>query len=150
VQSTVRRLTRWLENERIAGHTLYGPLVQEAIAEWGDQRVDLALDTSMLWTTYCLVRISLVSRGRAMPLVWTSLEHPSSRVAYHVDNAMLDQVAELLPVQCIVVLTAARGCADTHRMAPLARLGWPWRLRLKGSFWVYRHGQRRGQVKRLP
>ena len=29
-QSTVRRLTRWLENERIAVHTLYGPLIQQA------------------------------------------------------------------------------------------------------------------------
>src|SRR5918996_5392600 len=72
-QSTVRRLTRWLENERIAVHTLYGPLIQQAIAKWGDQRLYLALDTSMLWHPYGLVRISLVYRGRAIPLVWTVL-----------------------------------------------------------------------------
>ena len=47
-QSTVRRFTRWLENTRIDVHALYGPLMQQAIAEWGDQRVYLALDTSML------------------------------------------------------------------------------------------------------
>ena len=83
-QSTVRRLTRWLENTRIDVHALYGPLIQQAIAEWGDQRVYLALDTSMLWNTYCLVRLSLVYRGRAIPMVWTVLEHPSSSVAYDV------------------------------------------------------------------
>ena len=106
-QSTVRRLTRWLENERIAVHALYGPLIQQAIAEWGDQRVYLALDTSMLWNTYCLVRISLVYRGRAIPLVWTVLEHPSSSVAYDVYKEMLDQVAELLP--CPVYRRLYRG-----------------------------------------
>ena len=149
-QSTVRRLTRWLENERIAVHTLYGPLIQQAIAEWGDQRVYLALDTSMVWNTSCLVRISLVSRGRAIPLVWTVLEHPSRSVAYHVYKEMLDQVAELLPCQCTVVFTADRGFADTHLMAHLTRLGWHWRMRITGSFWVYRHGKCRCKVNRIP
>ena len=149
-QSTVRRLTRWLENERIAVHTLDGPLIQQAIAEWGDQRVYLALDTSMLWNTSCLVRISLVYRGRAIPLVWTVLEHPSRSVAYHVYKEMLDQVAELLPCQCTVVFTADRGFADTHLMAHLTRLGWHWRMRIKGSFWVYRHGKCRCKVNRIP
>jgi len=81
-QSTVRRFARWIENARIDVHALYVPLLQHALAEWGTQVLYLALDTSMLWETYCLVRISLVYRGRAVPLVWTVLEHPSSSVAY--------------------------------------------------------------------
>ena len=148
-QSTVRRFTRWLENERIAVHALYGPLIQHALAEWSDQRVYLALDTSMWWNTYCLVRLSLVYRGRAVPLVWTVLEHPSSRVAYHVYKEMLEKVAELLPGQCTVVLTADRGFADTHLMAHLTRLGWHWRIRIKGSFWIYRAGKRVCKVNRI-
>ena len=59
-QSTVRRFARWLANDRIDVHALYGPLLQQARAEWGTQVLDRALDTSMLWETYCLVRISLV------------------------------------------------------------------------------------------
>jgi hypothetical protein len=35
--------------------------------------------------------------------VWTVLEQPSRRVAYHVDKELLDQVAERLPCQCTVV-----------------------------------------------
>ena len=149
-QRTVRRFTRWLENTRIDVPALYGPLIQQAIAEWGDQRAYLALDTSMLWKTYCLVRISLVYRGRAIPLVWTVLEHPSSSVAYHVYKEMLEQVAERLPFQCTVVLTADRGFADTHLMAHLTRLGWHWRIRIKGSFWIYRPGKRACTVNRIP
>lgn len=149
-QSTVRRFTRWLENTRIDVHALYGPLMQQAIAEWGDQCVYLALDTSMLWNTYCLVRISLVYRGRASPLVWTVLEHPSSSVAYHVYKGLLDQVAERLPCQCTVVFTADRGFADTHLMAHLTRLGWHWRIRIKGSFWIYRPGKRACKGNRIP
>ena len=149
-QSTVRRFTRWLENKRVAVHALYGPLLQQALAEWGEHRVYLALDTSMLWNTYCLVRISIVYRGRAVPLVWKLLEHPSSSVAYEVYQEMLEQVVELLPCDCSVVFTADRGFADTHLMSHLTRLGWHWRLRIKGSFWIYRHGQRRCKVNRIP
>jgi hypothetical protein len=149
-QSTVRRFTRWLENERIEVYALYGPLMQQALAEWGNHLVYLALDTSTFWNTYCLVRISIVYRGRAVPLVWKVLEHPSSRVAYDVYQDLLDKVAELLPFRCTVVFTADRGVADTHLMDHLVRLGWHWRIRIKGSFWVYRPGKRDGKVHRVP
>ncbi len=102
-------------------HALYGPLLQQALAEWGNHRLYLALDTSILWNTYCLVRLSLIYRGRAIPIVWKVLEHPSSRVAYGVYQEVLDKVVELLPFQCPVVLTADRGFADTHLMGHLAR-----------------------------
>ena len=72
-QSTVRRFSRWLHNERIQVHSLYGPLIQQALADWDYQRLYLALDTSMLWGKYCLVRISVIYRGRAIPLVWQVL-----------------------------------------------------------------------------
>jgi hypothetical protein len=149
-QSTVRRFARWLENDRIDVQALYGPLMQQALAEWGNHVLYLALDTSMLWDTYCVVRVSLVYRGRAVPVVWTVVEHPSSSVAYEVYKGLLDQVAGLLPVQCTVVFTADRGFADTHLMQHLTGLGWHWRIRIKGSFWIYRHGKRYGQVNRIP
>jgi hypothetical protein len=59
-QSTVRRFARWLEHDRIDVHALYGPLLQQALAEWGHAVRYLALDTSLLWETYGLVRLALV------------------------------------------------------------------------------------------
>jgi Transposase DDE domain len=149
-QSIVRRFSRWLENDRIDVHAFYGPLLQQALAEWGTQVLYLALDTSMLWETYCLVRLSLVYRGRAVPLVWTVLEHPSSSVAFEVYKGLLDQVAIRLPVRCSIVFTADRGFADTRLMEHLTGLGWHWRIRIKGSFWVYRQGKRHSKVNRIP
>jgi hypothetical protein len=81
--------------------------------------------------------------------VWTVLEHPSSSVVYNVYKEMLEKVAELLPFQCTVVFTADRGFADTHLMAHLTRLGWHWRIRIKGSFGIYRAGKRVCTVNRI-
>jgi hypothetical protein len=149
-QSTVRRFTRWLNNPRIEVHSLYGPLIQQALAEWGQRRLYLALDTSMLWNQYCLIRISVVYRGRAVPLIWQVVEHSSSSVAYEVYQDLLDKAAELLPLGCQVVFLADRGFADTDLLAHLKRLGWHYRIRIKGNFWVYRPGHRRRKVKHIP
>jgi len=83
-QSTVRRFRRWLDNETIEVPTLYGPLMQQALVGWFGKRLYGALDTSMLWNTYCIVRLSVIYRGRAIPLVWCVLAHGSATVAYEV------------------------------------------------------------------
>jgi hypothetical protein len=86
-----------LNNSRIEVHRLYGPLIRQALVEWGSGKLYLALDTSLLWGQYCLIRISVVYRGRAVPLVWQVLEHRSSSVAYKAYQGLLDKAAELLP-----------------------------------------------------
>ena len=59
-QSTQRRFARWLQNPRIEVQALYTPLSQQALAEWGNPTLYLALETTMLWNRYCLVRISIL------------------------------------------------------------------------------------------
>jgi hypothetical protein len=149
-QSTVRRFARWLDNPRIHVMELYGPLIQQALAEWGNHKLYLALDTSMLWDRYCIVRISVIYRGRAIPIAWQVLEHSSSSVAYEKYQELLDTVDTLLPYPCQVVFLADRGFADTKLMTDLQRLGWHWRIRIKGNFCIYRPGYRHRKVNAVP
>ena len=148
-QSTVRRFRRWLDNDKIDVVSLYSPLIQQALAEWGEQALYVALDTSMLWDTYCLIRLSVIYRGRAVPLVWCVLKHGSAQVSFEAYKELLEQAALLLPRGCKVVFLADRGFADTELMAHLHRLGWHWRIRIKSSFWLYRCGRPRCKVERL-
>ena len=147
-QSTVRRFRRWLDNDKIDVMSLYSPLIQQALAEWGEQVLYVALDTSMLWETYCLIRLSVIYRGRAVPLVWCVLQHGSAQVSFEAYKELLDRAALLLPRRCQVVLLADRGFADTELMAHLHQLGWHWRIRIKTSFWLYRRGHRCCKVER--
>jgi hypothetical protein len=73
-QSIVRRFQRWLNNSRIQVHRLYAPLIKKALASWGEYKLYLALDTSTLWDKYCIIRITVIYRGRAIPIVWKVLE----------------------------------------------------------------------------
>ena len=150
-QSVVRRFRRFLDNERIEVHSLYAPLLVQALEDWDRKTVYVALDTSMLWNSYCIVRLSLVYRGRAIPIVWKVLEHGSASIALEAYQALLDQAAKLLfPFHCKVIFLADRGFADTNLMRHLLSLGWHFRIRIKESFYVYRSGQRRRRVNQIP
>jgi Transposase DDE domain len=146
-QSTQRRFARWLQNERVEVHPLYAPLIQSALATWGKHALYLALDTTMLWNRYCIIRLSVLYRGRAVPLVWQVLEHGSSSVAYEGYEALLEAVPSLLPLGVRVVFLADRGFADTALMAHLRRLGWHFRIRIKTTFGVSRPGHRPCKVE---
>lgn len=146
-QSIQRRFARWLHNKRIEVQPLYAPLIQAALAEWGKHTLYVALDTTLLWNRYCVIRLSVIYRGRAVPLVWEVLEHRSSSVAYEAYAALLEGVPPLLPWGVKVVFLADRGFADTELLAHLRRLGWHFRIRLKASFGVTRAGRRLCKVE---
>ena len=136
-QSLVRRFRRWLDNNRITVEPLYGPLIEQAVVGWVGKRMYVALDTSMLWNTYCLIRLSVIYRGRAVPLVWRVIEHGSAAVSFETYQDLLTEAKSRLPFACKVVFLADRGFADTQLMGHLRGLGWHFRIRIKSTFWIY-------------
>jgi hypothetical protein len=136
-QSTVRRFSRWLENNRIKPQPLYGPLIEQALSTWVGKRVYVALDTSMLWNTYCMIRLSVIYRGRAVPLTWKVIEHGSAAVSFELYQELLEEAKKRIPFACKVVFLADRGFADTQLMAHLRKMGWHFRIRIKSTFWIY-------------
>jgi hypothetical protein len=149
-QSVQRRFARWLDNDRLDVHLLYAPLIQEALLAWGEATLYLALDTTILWDQYCMIRLSVIYRGRAVPLVWQVVEHRSAQVAFRVYRDLLQRAAKLLPPDLRqVVLLADRGFADVALMRLCDRLGWGYRLRIKSNFLVYRRGYGSAFVKQL-
>ena len=87
------------------------------------------------------MRLSLIYRGRAIPIVWQVLEHKSASVAYEDYHTLLEHAAQaLFPFACRVIFLADRGFADTKLMRHLQGLGWHFRIRIKDSFWLYHKG----------
>lgn len=54
--------------------------MQVALNDWGDARITLALDTTLLFKRWCVICVSLLYRGRAVPLSWRVIRHGSSTV----------------------------------------------------------------------
>jgi hypothetical protein len=147
--SKERQLSRWLHNYKIQPATIYRNLVVAALMHWREQRVELALDSSLLWERFVVVRVSLIYRGRAVPLAWLVREQASASVSFANYASLLPEVMRLLPAGCNVVLLADRGFADTRLMQLVLDQGWHFAIRLKRSIWVCRPGQPRRKVNSL-
>lgn len=141
-QSHQRRFSRWLHNPRINVHKLYGPLIQTALAQWESSTITLIEDTSMLWNEYCLIRLSVQYRGRAVPLMWRVIRYRSSSVRFCTYQAMLKRAAKLIPAGISVCFLADRGFADVQLMRYLRdELHWNFRIRIKSSTWIHSPGK---------
>jgi len=77
-QSVERRWRRFMSNARIRVEALYLPLVMLP------ERVYLALDTTVLWNRYCMIHLSVVCCGRAVPCgEQVTPQRPNTETAPH-------------------------------------------------------------------
>ena len=129
-QSYQKRWSRFLNNSKVETEKLYLPLVMAAIKDWSRQRIYLALDTTMLWNQYCMIHVSLICGGRAIPFLWEVIEHQSASVAFEVYQPLLRKASWLLRHHRDVMLLADRGFANQTLLKWLRHRQWHWAIRV--------------------
>ncbi|MGA0909275.1 MAG: transposase, partial [Burkholderiaceae bacterium] len=148
-----RRCQRWLANSRIDVESLYGPLVLWAIQHWQQpgQALHLALDTTVLWNRCCVVVLSVVCHGRAIPLLWQTLEHPSASVSAEEVIGLLERADRLLCGFSAITLLADRGFPSAALLRWFeGRERWSYVMRLRGDAEIHGTAAPLGcQVRRL-
>jgi hypothetical protein len=99
---------RWLSNVWVDVEPFFGSLIRWALHHWQEsgQALHLALDTTMLWNRYCVVVVSIVVHGRAIPLVWRTLEDPSASISAEISIAMLQKDDRILAGYGPIILLA--------------------------------------------
>ena len=136
-----RQISCWLHNEQIVPNAIYRNLITTALLNWNQLRVEIALDTSSLWNRFVIVRISVIYRGRAIPLAWKVLERKSVSVSFSEYADLLWAVRQRMPFSCKVLLLADRGFVDKELLFFAQQFKWDYILRAKTSLWVHRKGQ---------
>ena len=148
-----RRCRRWLSNGRIEPQTLYSPLVLWAIQPWQkpSHTLHLALDTTALWNRFCVVVLSVVAHGRAIPLLWQTLEHPSASVSAEVVMALLQRADLLLAEFSSITVLGDRGFPSAELIGWFTgRSRWSYVMRLRADTWIHGTAAPMGcEVRRL-
>ena len=148
-----RRAQRWLSNGRIDVEALYSPLVLWAIQPWQKPGhcLHLALDTTVLWNRFCVVMVSVVCHGRAIPLLWQTLEHPSASVSAEVVIALLERADRLLAEFGSTTLLADRAFPSAELLAWFSgQTRWSYVMRLRADTWIHGTAAPMGcEVRRL-
>ena len=132
-QSYQKRWGRFLKNHRVEVEKIYLPLVMAAISDWSKGRIYLALDTTMLWNKYCMIHLSIIYGGRAIPLLWSVKEHKSATIGFEVYRPLLRKASWLLRQQNDVMLLADRGFANQALLEWLKLRDWHYSIRVPGD-----------------
>lgn len=149
-QSYQKRWSRFLKNPKVNTEKLYIPLVMAAIKDWSNSRIYLALDTTLLWKEYCMIHLSLVCGGRAIPFLWKVIKHPSASVAFEAYEPLLRKASWLLRHHGDVMLLADRGFANQALLTWLRRRAWHWAIRVPSDTLVHGvHSRRTCTVAQL-
>jgi hypothetical protein len=96
------------------------------------------LDVSVIkGSPFVLIRVSLIYRGRAIPLAWRVLRHTSATVGFTDYQPVLDQAHSGLPAGLTVVLIADRGFVHAELFQWLRQAHWHYRIRLTGDTLIH-------------
>ena len=82
-----------------------------AIQQWQKpgHTLDQAFETTVIWNRFCVVVLSVVCHGRAIPLLCQTLEHPSASGSAEVVIALLQRADQLLAGFGVITVLADRG-----------------------------------------
>jgi Transposase DDE domain len=136
--SIARRLRRTLNDRRLEAATCYQPVLTQVL-DWpallaGRRTVTLVADESSQDDRIHLFRVSVAYWGGAVALAWAVWEQqqplPAGRYWTAVE-AVLDQVAALLPAGLAVVVTADRAFDIPPFVDRITARGWHWLVRAK-------------------
>ena len=133
-ESYQKRWSRFLQNSRVEEEKLYLPLVMAAINHWSDKRIYLALDTTVLWNQYCMIHLSIICGGRAIPFLWQVKEHKSATISFAVYRELLRKASWLLRDRHDVMLLADRGFAHQGLLEWLNQRTWHYCLRIQARY----------------
>jgi hypothetical protein len=130
-KSYERRWQRFLSNRKINVEQLYVPLVLAALSKYQSQRLYLAIDTTVLWDKYCMIHLAVICCGRAIPLLWKTIEHESATVSFAQYRPMLHLAHKLLADYPDIMLLGDRAFACHELLDWLQHHDWHYALRLK-------------------
>ncbi len=141
--SSVRRLSRFLDNPAIRVRDWYEPIARqwlEAQFAWIGE-IRLIVDGTKVGFGHQLLMVSLAYRHRAIPIAWTWVKQVRGHSSGRHQLALLKYVKELLPKKPIVFLVGDSEFGSILVQRELAQWHWFYVLRQKARTCVWNSGQ---------
>jgi hypothetical protein len=149
LKNGLQRLERFLQNPAVVATDWYQGVARAVLARFAGCTLDLILDATDLGDRHPMLFVALRYRGRALPLLWRML--PTTGCSASTEQeALLQEVAALLPAGVQVTLLADReyGSADLIRFC--LKQGWHFVFRLKKNRWCRLPSGQAFQLQEVP
>ena len=139
LQSTVKRLDRFLDNPAIRVREWYKPIAVEWLAEQYARigEIHLIVDGTKVGFGHQLLMVSLAYRKRAIPIAWTWVKHVRGHSTGDKQIALLAYVKTLIPRGAAVFLVGDTEFGPVKVLKQLDKWYWYYVLRQKSDTLVW-------------
>lgn len=146
VPSLTRRLSRFLANPQVSVRLWYRATAEQIVARWRGGQLTLIVDASKVGFGHQLLMLAVAYKRRALPLVWCWLDCAKGHSSAQVQGALVAYARGMIPPDTEVTLVGDAEFGNVSLMRQVARWGWGYVLRQKGSHQVAAYRQRRWQA----
>jgi hypothetical protein len=159
VESRIKRYSRWVNNERIDFESYFAPYALALLVSLASRPLALVIDGSCVGKGCQALVISVVYRGRALPVGWLVVAGGKGHLAEDDHIRLVEQVTELVPAAATVIFLGDGEFDGVHLQTKLAQLDWFYVCRTakdivlteaEEEFTVQDLGLRPGQLIALP
>jgi len=101
--SREKRFSRWVNNDRVDFETYFAPFAVALLLSLATGPLVLAIDGSEVGRGCLALMVSVVYKGRALPLGWVVVKGSKGHLPEETHVALVEQVAELTPADADVI-----------------------------------------------
>lgn len=141
-ESRVKRLARWLKNERVTNEVYFVPYAKILLAHLALPTLVLVVDGSVVGRGCVALMLHVVYKGRALPVAWLVRSGKKGHFPEALHVALLEQARPLIPPGARVVVLGDGEFDGTTLQATLHAYGWSYVVRTGSHILVLWDGER--------
>ena len=123
-ESRVKRLTRWLDNERILEEVYFLPYVDLFLTQLALETLVVVMDGSVVGRGCLALMFHVIYKGRALPLAWRVRHSPKGHCPEALHIAVVELMSTVIPEGAKVVLLGDGEFDGTALQDTLSAVGW--------------------------
>ena len=123
-QSRIAQLKRWLSNDNIGVDIYFLPFISLLLQSLASQTLLLVIDGSTAGRGCVALMVSVVYKGRALPLLWAVRKGKKGHFPESMHVELICAVQQLIPAGSDVVMLGDGEFDGTEWLATLTGFGW--------------------------
>jgi hypothetical protein len=123
-ESRVKRFARWIRHDHSTAEAYFIPYAEVLVGHLALQTLVLVIDGSVVGRGGVALRLHVVSKGRALPLVWQVRKGKKGHFPEDLPIALVAQVHDLIPAGARVVLLGDGACDGARLQHTVQEYRW--------------------------
>lgn len=135
--SRVKRFSRYTQNEGIDQETYFVPFIEELVAGLASRgTLVVVMDGSEVGRCCLALVVSIIYKGRALPLVWTVVTGSKGHFSETAHLELLAQLKTIIPTQTDVIFLGDGEFDGIGLQAEIEAAGWHYVCRTAKNRWL--------------